>query len=598
MIRRIREYLNGMSVINKLVAIFSVICIVPLVVFIFYVYNKVTAEITYGARSALSQNLSYATTRIEQRVDQVERSCAELTSSKNPINTFISSRYKGTGDEIINYNQTIYPLIEQRVMLTPDVYSVWLFTNNKSIPNSWKVIAGIAQIDLWDMDASNKPVARDYWWEKDHDSTIPFKPESERNAGKMYSFNRVIRTKEGIPGGIVSYQIQKSKLFSEVTERREDDSLMYILDDDGRVIYSDSPNQYGESFLELYHEQREMLEYAEDVSHTGIVESRDYIFGIERVDTLDCRVMLVSPLSGIHRETNVMTLEMLGILVLACSVVIVLIYLTSMSIMKRMRQLAQAMRQVDRGDYSISVDTGPMDEFGTLITSFNRMIAKIDELINNVYKVQLREKDAQFRALEAQINPHFLYNSLTSIAYVARGNNDAEGYKMALALGKFYRMGLSKKTELITVAEEIEYLNMYLTIQKIRFKDRVGYRFDIDEDYLDCKLIRNLLQPLVENAISHGLEEKVEGGVIKISVHGGGESEQRLLITVEDNGVGMDSVWIAAINSGSFEEGLSGYGLKNVCERLRIYYADGCAINARSTFGAGTAITLSIPIIR
>ena len=286
---------------------------------------------------------------------------------------------------------------------------------------------------------------------------------------KNFSFNRIIRSPQN-GSLLVSLTTRlKSNLFQAVSDVENNTSgTLYVINEDGRIVFSAQRDAFNKTLSELFNDRSDIFQLISPGVYNG--ENDSYIVGSEYIPALKASIVSVQSLSDIRDELKMYTTRMIITLIAACAFMILLVSFASFSIMKRLRKLGMAMKLVEEGDYSISVDPGKNDEFGQLITAFNGMIAKINELINNVYRAQIREKEAQLRALEAQINPHFLYNTLTSIAAVAKSNGDMDSYRMALSLGKFYRLGISKKTELITVSDELEYLKMYLTIQNIRFK--------------------------------------------------------------------------------------------------------------------------------
>ena len=588
---------KSISVIWKTVLIFSVICIVPMLTFIAYIYSLTSREIKTNARNSLNQSLTQTRDIVGRQMEQIQASCEEMVGS-NLLTEFLDTRYNATGSEIIYFTRTVYPFFELRKNLLPNVYSIWIYTSNATIPNSWKYDVGIAPIGYFSSDLAQKPANLDYWWEAIHDSSLPVIVRDPKDPGPVFTYISVIRSPlSGSPIGYVNYQIAAVSLFQAVLDQENNASgQLYLVGSDGTVLLSRHPDAVGHTLADRYGdgEQDTLFNPGSPDAYRG--ESADYIVDSAYFPDLDCSIVAVRSLTDIGQELNRVTMRMAAAMLLACLIVIGLISLAAFGIMKRIRKLSLAMDSVDQGGRSIAINPGPPDEFGRLIKAYNDMIAKISELINNVYTTKIREKEAQLRALEAQVNPHFLYNTLTSIAYAAKENSDYDTYKMALSLGKFYRLGLSKKTELITVSDELEYLNMYLTIENIRFKDRVNYVFDIDQQYLNCKLIRNVLQPLVENAISHGLKDKLEGGIIKIRLTG---EAKNLLFEVSDNGAGMSSGLLDSLNQGAYDSAPNtGYGLKNVNDRLQIYYGDHYRLHAESQTGCGTSIFVRIPIIR
>lgn len=258
------------------------------------------------------------------------------------------------------------------------------------------------------------------------------------------------------------------------------------------------------------------------------------------------------------------------------------------------------MKLAENGDFSISFDENRGDEVGQLGKSFNKMLFKIKELINTVYEVRLKEREAELNALQSQINPHFLYNTLESISITALLNNDMDAVNMIGILVKFFRYNISKGKEIVEISKEIEHINNYLEIQKYRFKDKFQIFINIDKEIYNYKIIKLALQPLVENSIYHGLERKKGTGSIKII---GIKENNKVKISIIDDGIGIDPDTLDKLNrtlnkskSANVDSSRS-IGLQNVHERIQLYFGDEYGLKISSKSGEGTEITLTIPVI-
>lgn len=580
------------SVIWKTVVLFSLICILPLFVFISYIYSLVMDEVTDNAQDSMNQSLQKTAATARQTIDRIEKSCAEL-SGDNILTRFIDIEYSSTGNEIIHFNKTVYPFLSSRRFLLPEVDSIWVFTSNASVPQSWADGAGIAPLSAFNMSLPEQPTKTEYWWDTSG-VRVSYPTNDTDSQHSFFSFNHILRSpSSGWRTGIASYRIAADALFGAVVEPENNTSgTLYLVNRDGLVLHSADLSAIGQNVTAFYSDPPQSFISVAAGRHQ--IGEQVFLVHSESFPQLGCSLVAVQSLAGIHNEIRSITTKMIVVLVLSGLFIVLLISAATLRILKRLRLLVAAMNRVDDGEHHDLVDPGPNDEFGQLIATYNQMVVKTKELINNVYRAQIKEKEAQIRALEAQVNPHFLYNTLTSIAFVAKEKDDHDAYRMALSLGKFYRLGLSRNAEMISVADELEYLNMYLTIQKIRFKERIDYRFQIDERYLACKLIRNVLQPLVENAISHGLEDKKEGGIVTVSMW---PEQANLVFCVQDNGVGIAPALLKDFNEGQFDHLTpKGYGLKNVNERLQLYYGEAYRLYAESSREGGTRMYIRMPI--
>lgn len=271
--------------------------------------------------------------------------------------------------------------------------------------------------------------------------------------------------------------------------------------------------------------------------------------------------------------------------------------LASTIISKPLNRLYRSMVKFKAGDFKQQVEVTDYDEIGEVIDCFNHMVTEIKELIDTNYVMVLRERQSELDALQSQINPHFLYNTLDSLYWQALNANSDKLAEDIFSLSQLFRLVLSQGQAMIPIAREKELIFHYLQIQKMRFEKKLNYTIDMDEDILNYSIPKLILQPFVENAIVHGLECTDERGLIEISGH---RKEEDLVFQVKDNGVGMTKEQLDAI----FEEKeakeyssqrIGRYAIKNVQERLSIKYHDDFTLLIESKVGVGTTVTIKIP---
>ena len=253
------------------------------------------------------------------------------------------------------------------------------------------------------------------------------------------------------------------------------------------------------------------------------------------------------------------------------------------------------MHAVELGDVSARVAPQGRDEIGQLMGSFSNMMGRIDTLMDEKLEQGQQIKALELKALQAQINPHFLYNSLDLINCTAIAHNVPEISRMVNALARFYRLSLSRVKEVIPLADELKHARLYVEIQNMRFEDRVRTEWDVEPGVEQCPIIKIVLQPIIENAIIHGIFEKPDKtGRLRIAAFRQG---QDLVITVEDDGVGMDEETRLANFSASASSANTkgGYGVRNINERLHLAYGAEYGLSCESELGRGTRVTIRIP---
>ncbi len=272
----------------------------------------------------------------------------------------------------------------------------------------------------------------------------------------------------------------------------------------------------------------------------------------------------------------------------------------SRSIYIPIKRLHDVTTTLTKDDLQVLVTRKNADEIAELGLSFNIMIGKIRELLATKMKEQESLKKAELRALQAQINPHFLYNTLDTIIWMAEAQQTDQVVQLVSALSSFFRISLSKGRDWITIGEEIERTRSYLTIQKMRYRDILDYRIEVDETVLNNTVLKLLLQPLVENALYHGIKNKRSGGVIHVRARQNGDGQ--IVLEVEDNGIGFTPERLmhvrAQISDDSGEIRLeSGFGIDNVNKRVQLYYGRQYGLSISSEHQVGTRVTLVIPAI-
>ena len=256
-------------------------------------------------------------------------------------------------------------------------------------------------------------------------------------------------------------------------------------------------------------------------------------------------------------------------------------------------KLIDLMEQAEQKEFAVQMHVKYKDELAVLGNKFNNMMDFTRHLIavNNREQENLRE--AELRTLQMQINPHFLYNTLETVIWLIRSNENEKAISVITSLSKFFRIGLSRGRNIITLREELEHVKEYVKIQNTRYRDKIDFSIHIDEDsMLDYPIPKLTLQPLVENAIYHGIQEKPEGGAISIEiVH---ETGDRMRISVIDDGIGMTPAQLERLQEGLKEMTVSGFGMYNTNQRLRNYFGRESALRIESQFGEGTNVSFSI----
>jgi two-component system sensor histidine kinase YesM len=292
--------------------------------------------------------------------------------------------------------------------------------------------------------------------------------------------------------------------------------------------------------------------------------------------------------------------ETLSIILMAFAILFSVLAAVSLSrsIYIPIKKLHDVTTTITRNDLQALVTSDNVDEITELGLSFNIMIGRIRELLDSKIKEQENLKKAELRALQAQINPHFLYNTLDTIIWMAQSNKTDQVIEIVSALSKFFRISLSKGNDWITIGEEIERTRSYLTIQRMRYRDIMDFTIEAEEGVANYTILKLILQPLVENALYHGIKNKRQGGTIKLRAKMRNENE--VLLEVEDDGIGFTPDKLTQLQAELADDSgdirlESGFGIGNVNKRIRLYYGKQFGVTVKSEYNTGTCVSLFIP---
>ena len=354
----------------------------------------------------------------------------------------------------------------------------------------------------------------------------------------------------------------------------------------------------------VYHPQQQLLYSglkSEDTAALAALEDGSYaddtvIYSLTGVEGSDWRVVGVSYVDElVDRGVQEMIRLSLWLAALVLAAALLTSWLLSQLLSRPLRDLASAMGSFEAdADHFIYRPVEGTREVRELSSSFGHMVLRIQRLMSTVRQEEVNLRKTELKALQAQINPHFLYNTLDSIAWMCEQGRSGDAVKMIHALARLFRISISRGHELIPIAKEIEHAENYLEIQKYRYKNQFTYSFDVDPGCLDYCCNKITLQPIIENAIMHGLDLMVDESRIQVCVSQDGDD---IVFRVRDNGVGMSAEQVRAI-LGEDAQDRTGIGIKNVNDRLRIYFGGQYGLHITSELDVGTTVELRMPKIR
>ncbi|WP_342410730.1 sensor histidine kinase [Paenibacillus sp. FSL R10-2778] len=372
------------------------------------------------------------------------------------------------------------------------------------------------------------------------------------------------------------------------------DQLIAVDATTGQAIYPEAP-------ILLPDELKEETERPE-LYRTAKYQEGTYFITKTKSSYIDWIYINATPFNEMFKHITFVKKLVVIIFALILLIGLLLGYRLARSIVRPISKLTKKMKQIEKGDLdnleeqSLGVvSQTAQDEVSQLNRTFKMMIRRIRELIDENYAKQLIIRETELKALQAQINPHFLYNTLESINWLAKMNKQAKISEMVEALGYLFRSSIGLKDPLITLEKEITIVRNYVIIQKTRFDERLDFRMDVSEHLHDALIPKLTLQPLIENAIRYALEPNIEPCTISITVS---EDEQGLDIRVSDNGPGMSAEFIKDLQMGRVKTRGEGIGLANIAERIQIVFGPEWGTSIESEPGQGTTIHVRIPYLK
>lgn len=325
----------------------------------------------------------------------------------------------------------------------------------------------------------------------------------------------------------------------------------------------------------------------------GTAEENGVIYTVRTREDSGWRIVGVSFVDEMVTDhVRSVVLIVTALLLAALAVTFVSSILLSRMISRPIQELVKAMGdfEKDAAEFAYQPVQGSR-EIQSLSNSFGHMVLRIQELMTQVRNEEISLRKTELRALQAQINPHFLYNTLDSIGWMCEEGRNQEAVEMVNALARLFRISISKGHELIPIEKELEHAKSYLKIQKFRYKNQFRYTFDVDQECLSYFCNKITLQPIIENAIAHGLNRMVDEGLIRIGIHAIGDTIE---FTVEDNGIGMSAEQCRSILHKEPGDN-TGIGIKNVNDRIRIYFGEQYGIRIESEPDVGTKVIITMP---
>ena len=566
--KKLLHWFNGIKLRYKLAIFYSLFCFLPVMLLFWLSFLQMRSIIDDKGKMNLQSYLQQSVSSMDRTLDGYN-SLSDYIAFDRTLAEVFSMEYGTPYEQYEQLTQKVDPILRTASYFHGGMQQITIYTDNGMVKHD-TTVAPVSEIEETD------------WYQKtlEHPGLNWFANYQEETlfSARKLAFSGA---REGV--NILYMDVDYQKLFTPYAETLISECGLYITDQDGKLVFEESSfsgkNQNYDLTYSEFLEQRDR-------------GSTDYIILCEQSNTTGWTVWLYQPV-GLAGEAMRPIGVMAGVTILICIFAAVLAYfITSGMVSSRIERLTHFMQEVQEGSMDMQMESDDRDEIGMLYRGFGSMMKRIRTLINEVYLSKITQKEAELKALQAQINPHFLYNTLSLINWKALAAGEEDISRMTLALSTFYRTALNRGRNVLQVETELSNTRAYLEIQSMLHDGDFDYEIEAQTEILQCESLNLILQPLVENAIHHGIEEKTDGRG-KITVRGWKE-DNCVWFMVEDNGVGMEQEVADKILTMESK----GYGVRNVDERIRLCYGEKYAMKVESVVGKGTKMTIHFPARR
>ncbi len=591
--RRLYQYFINLKLRQKLLISYIVLIVIPLFLYSFITYTTFSEilqnKALFSADKSYSQTYSFISDK--------------LLKVKNTMDVVVQDDTINEIANISNADTNIFQQMDDMNHMTTFLHNL----EDKSVVDKIRLYVkdGLIYANSSNVKTSPliniKEIQNSIWYKKLMDSgkrilwcpPVYFETDDQpyENTVSAVSF---LRSSSNYLEIIALLRIDISKnQIAEIIKNANtvQNSITYIQSADGNIVMA-SDNRSIDTF-KLDNISVSNASNSQGWSSTEI-NSEKVFFHSKLINGTNWYMVTVIPYKEVFSETLKLRNQSVFQVFIIATIAYLLAALLSTSITGRISQLIYKMRNIQTGNLSPITQTYDKDEIGELIENYNFMLSRIKLLLEDQYKMGQEVKNSELRILQAQINPHFLYNTLDMVVCLSQENKYNEIEASVKSLAKFYKLSLSKGKELVKIEDELYHVSFFVDIQNIRFNNKINFIIDLDDYIKEFEILKITLQPIVENAIIHGIQGKeTKEGAIVIS---GSIDNDDIILWVNDDGIGIPQEKLDQITQGAMSSSSgSSYGIKNINDRLKLFYGDKYGLTYKSEYGKGTTVEVRIP---
>ncbi|MFF2092164.1 sensor histidine kinase [Paenibacillus sp. NPDC058174] len=575
--KTLKRLFNNSSLLQKLLIMFLTVTITPLIFITVFFYDRTEQrllELTYENMYSSNQQIS---SNVKAHLDNLNQ-ISSMIYTDETLQAYLTQTY--TNDySVFEAYRYIDGLLYSLMTANNSLASITLYVHNTTLPEDGLFLKHITH--------ENLPLQYLSQLQQTYGNNMFSNVLQDKKGKNIIYLGRTLNfNTQNQPYGMVTIGIYEELLY-RLIEKEEQNKSVYLLNEKNQIISATDKSLLNLSFSEAI--GPDLSADKEVVTING--ESNLLVYNTMYYGW---KTVSLTPIDEIMRSSRQTAMQIVVIAIFSLVLSILMIIVIAKYLSLRLRKLNRQAAQVELGNFTLLPADPSRDEIGQLSTAFNQMSTRLKDLIDKLYVKEIAKRDAELYAWQSQINPHFLYNTLSGISSLAIQKGNVEVSEIVNRLARFYQTSLNMGRQYITLEKEITLTKHYFAIQHMRFDDSFMEHWEVDESLLTHETLKLLLQPFVENAINHAIYDNHTCLNITIrvyqSVHVGSPA---LILEVVDDGCGMSSKQVETLLSS---ESKAGYGIKNVHERVQLAYGQNYGVTIHSQAGLGTKITVLLPL--
>lgn len=591
--------IDGISLTKKFFIAYLIIFAIPIVLFGWWFTSNMMQNAQKEELSRSTENIRQIQSDVQKNIELCRNAGQAALSTKNFLG-IISSYQQYSTAEILDFKNDILFNVENILNINTSINNLRVYINNKNISEIYPSLRYESLIinEPWYKNLFEKGVTN--YWRLNH-------PEDDFKGGILNSrevvsvYRKVTNDNKHI--GILEVNMLAEEFFGNIYSNLENhNKFIVIINGENEQYYnskSDFINRFG---LETDMLKSQLIKNSQKEEGFFKISSNNLEFNVTYtyVQKMDSYIYQMVSLNETNQYFKKIQTEAILIIILILAAFSIVTYIITKILLKKMNTIVAYMRRVQEGEMFVDIPIQGNDEIGELSRHFQIMLNKINELIFSVVRKQSIAKEAEIKALHSQINAHFIYNVLETVKMMAVVDYKYEISDALTELGRLMRYSMNWEKQYVPLKDEIKYIKDYIKLLNLRFKNKIELNIKIEDDLLEYQILKMLLQPVVENAVNHGLEPKGINGKIKINIF---VEETILFINIIDDGVGMNVERLESLRRSLAQRKIdenqsikgNGIALGNVNERIKIYYGEEFGLSVESQEEAFTSVYINLP---